>query len=42
MAIMALSISEENEKKLRDLNRHKGDMSKIINEALEQWFERNA
>jgi hypothetical protein len=35
---LTFTITPENEKKLREQNRYKGDMSNIINQALEQYF----
>ncbi len=32
------TITEENDEFLRDRNRRKGDMSKIVNAALEEYF----
>jgi hypothetical protein len=32
-------ITEENEQKLREQNRKKGDISNIINQALNQYFK---
>ena len=32
-------ISDENDEKLRERNRHKGDMSNIANQALEEYFK---
>lgn len=37
---LTFTITQENEKKLREQNRYKGDMSKIINQALEQYFKK--
>ena len=39
MPKFTMTINPENEKKLRERNRHKGDISKIINEALDQYFK---
>ncbi len=35
---LTFTITSENEKLLRERNRYKGDMSNIINQALEQYF----
>jgi hypothetical protein len=33
-------ITPENEKQLREQNRKRGDISNIINQALEQYFKK--
>jgi hypothetical protein len=35
-------INPENEKQLREKNRHKGDISNTINIALEQYFKKES
>jgi len=39
MAKIIFNITPENEQKLREKNRKRGDISKIINQALEQYFK---
>jgi len=39
MAKIIFNITPENEQKLREKNRKRGDISKIINLALEQYFK---
>ncbi len=39
MGKITIILTEENEQKLREQNRKKGDMSEIINEALNKYFE---
>lgn len=41
MPKQTFTITEENDNKLRDRNRHKGDMSDIVNEALKEYFEKH-
>jgi hypothetical protein len=40
MPKLTFTVSQENDTQLRDKNRHKGDMSKTINQALEQYFKK--
>jgi hypothetical protein len=40
MPKFTFNITPENENQLRERNRHKGDMSNIINKALEQYFKK--
>jgi hypothetical protein len=35
------SLTKENDERLRDRNRHKGDMSNIVNQALEDYFRKH-
>ena len=39
MGKITITLTEENEQKLREQNRKKGDMSDTINEALNKYFE---
>ena len=39
MGKITITLTEENEQKLREQNRKKGDMSDTINEALKKYFE---
>jgi hypothetical protein len=39
MPKITFNITPENENKLREKNRKKGDISNIINYALEQYFK---
>lgn len=39
MGKITITLTEENEQKLREQNRRKGDMSDAINEALNKYFE---
>jgi hypothetical protein len=39
MGKITIILTEENEQKLREQNRRKGDMSDTINEALTKYFE---
>ena len=39
MGKITITLTEENEQKLRGQNRRKGDMSDTINEALNKYFE---
>ena len=41
MPKFTFTIDEENEKSLRSMNRKKGDMSKIINALLQEYFSKN-
>ena len=40
MPKLTFTVSQENDTRLRDKNRHKGDISKIINQALDQHFKK--
>ena len=39
MGKITITLTDENEQKLREQNRRKGDMSDTINEALNKYFE---
>jgi len=39
MGKITIVLTKENEQKLREQNRKKGDISNIINQALEQHFK---
>ncbi len=38
MTKMTFKITDKNEQKLRETNRKKGDLSNIVNKALELYF----
>lgn len=39
MSKITIILTEENEQRLREQNRRKGDMSNMINEALSKYFK---
>jgi hypothetical protein len=39
MGKITLVLTDENEQRLREQNRRKGDMSNILNEALNKYFK---
>ncbi len=40
MPKLTFTVSHENDTRLREKNRHKGDISCIINDALDQYFKK--
>jgi hypothetical protein len=40
MPKLTFTVSQENDTRLREKNRYKGDMSNTINQALEQYFKK--
>ncbi len=40
MPKLTFTVSQENDTRLREKNRYKGDISKIINQALDQYFKK--